>query len=47
MKQELFDMVSLFWAFLSLSPIDFIGVEGLALEGRSGKTLSTQTMTLL
>ena len=32
---------------LSLSPIDFIGVEGLALEGRSGKTLSTQTMTLL
>ena len=47
MKQELFDTVSLFWAFLSLSrslalslsllPIDFIGVEGLALEGRSGK----------
>ena len=32
---------------LSLSPIDFIGVEGLALEGRFGKTLSTQTMTLL
>ena len=31
----------------SLLPIDFIGVEGLALEGRSGKTLSTQTMTLL
>ena len=49
MKQELFDMVSLFWAFLSLSliEIDFIGVEGLALEGRFGKTLSTQTMTLL
>ena len=36
-----------FFGPLSLSPIDFIGVEGLALEGRSGKTLSTQTMTLL
>ena len=48
MKQKLIDIVFTFLGLsLSLSPIDFIGVEGLALEGRSGKTLSTQTMTLL
>ena len=44
MKQELIDIVFaslVVFLSLSLSPIDCIWVEGLALEGRSGKALST------